>query len=419
MKIVKREHKYELRLQLVKSSYAIGLKPTARLFKCSIWTVRKWRRRYAEQGISGLSEISRRPHRIPNKCSLEFEKYIVLLRKQTKNRYGSRKLIERFDITEYGKGCIQRIIRDHGPGRKRKKYHKKRHFLWSTKRLYKAFEKLQVDVKVLTDIATYWPQFLKNQQEYPRYEVTARDVKTGATFVALMKRNTQENTGAFMELVGKHLSASGFDVSKITIQTDNGSEFNGGGKKHTGLTYFEQVVVEKAGMQLCRIPPASPTFNSDVETFHRLIEEEFYDLEHYTDLADMKRKEYTYMVDFNYVRKNRNKDNQTPWEILRQEYPNAPGNSLAFPVLLIDEDKPDMLSVRYHQRHISRNVGHLFNTSGEHDLSGPHIHHKQSMHNTAGKYRYQRINRVKAGISLSVFCQNTGGYCEPQYSRSG
>lgn len=387
MKIVKTSHKYELRLQLVKSSYAIGLKPTARLFKCSIWTVRKWRRRYERSGISGLQEISRKPYHMPNKCSPEFEKYIIGLRKQTKNRYGSRKLIERFSITEHGKGCIQRIIKEYGLRRKLKTYHKKRHFLWSTKRLYKAFEKIQVDVKVLTDIATYWPQFLKNQYDYPRYEVTARCVKTGATFVALMKRNTQENTGKFMAMLGKHLTNHGFDLHKITIQTDNGSEFNGGGKKRHGLTYFESVVVEEFGMQLRRIPPASPTFNSDVETFHRLVEDEFYSIEQYEDLEDMKRKEYTYMVDFNYVRKNRNKGNQTPWEILSQEYPKAPKGSLIFPVVLIDEGKPDMLRARY-KRHISRNAGYLFNSSGEHDVSGPHKDHKQSMHFLAEQRRY-------------------------------
>jgi len=320
---------------------------------------------------------------MPNKCRAEFEEYIINLRKQTKNRYGSRKLIERFDITEQGKGCIQRIIKEHGLRRRLKKYHKKRHFLWSTKKLYKAFEKIQVDVKVLTDIATYWPQFLKNQHEYPRYEVTARCVKTGATFVALMKRNTQENTGKFMTMLGKHLSEHGFELGKITIQTDNGSEFNGGGKKRTGLTYFESIVVDKLGMQLSHIPPASPTFNSDVETFHRLVEDEFYALEQYEDLEDMKRKEYTYMVDFNYVRRNRNKGNQTPWEILSQEYPKAPRDSLIFPVVLIDEGKPDMLTFRYskskYKRNISGNTGYLSYTSRGHDVSGPHIEQKISM----------------------------------------
>ncbi|GBR76439.1 hypothetical protein NO2_0982, partial [Candidatus Termititenax persephonae] len=55
------------------------------------------------------------------------------------------------------------------------------------------------------------------------------------------------------------------------------------------------------------------------------------------DLEDMRRKEYTYMLDFNYLRKNRNKDNQTPWEILRQDCPGAEVNALNFPVVLIED----------------------------------------------------------------------------------
>ncbi len=387
MKIVKRENKYELRLQLVKSSFEIGIKPTARLFQCSVRTVRKWRRRYDLNGISGLTEVSRKPHTMPNKCSPEFEQYIIDLRKQTKNRYGGRKLIERFSITEHGKGCIQRIVHDHGLKRKMRTAKKKKHFLWSTKKLYKAFEKIQVDVKVLTDISTYWPQFLNNYHDYPRYEVTARCCKTGATFVALMKRNTQANTGAFMNLLGEHLKKHGFDLSKITIQTDNGSEFNAGGKKHVGLTYFESIVAEKYGMQLSRIPPAAPTFNSDVETFHRLVEDEFYSLEQYENLEDLKKKLFTHMIDFNYVRKNRNKANQTPWEILKQDLPNTPRNALIFPVVLVDEDQPALIRASI-QRNISRNTGYAFSTHGGHHVSGPHIQQKISLHYQVNLSRY-------------------------------
>ncbi|GBR75284.1 putative integrase, partial [Candidatus Termititenax aidoneus] len=315
--------KYTYRLGLAHSSYKLGIKPAARLFKCTVKTVRKWRRRYEQQGASGLQELSRRPHKMPNRCPADFEEKVLALRRTTRNRYGAEKLIERFAIKEYGKSCLKRIIREHGLKRERKTRVKKRKHLWSVKRLYKAFEKIQVDVKVLTDIGNYWPQYLRHRESYPRYEVTARDVKTGAAFVGLMKRNNQTNTATFIYLLGEHLKAQGFELSKITIQTDNGMEFNAGGQRHSGKTGFARMVTDHWGMQLKHIPPAAPTFNSDVETFHRLVEDEFYSIEQHEDLEDMRRKEYTYMLDFNYLRKNRNKDNQTPWEILRQDCPGA------------------------------------------------------------------------------------------------
>jgi hypothetical protein len=371
--------KYTYRLEIAHSSYKLGLKPTARLFKCTVKTVRKWRRRYEQSGVSGLHEQSRRPHNMPNKCPADFENKILALRRKTRNRYGAEKLMERFGIKEYGRSCLKRIIRQYGLKRERKTRTKKRRYLWSVKRLYKAFEKIQVDVKVLTDIANYWPQYLKHKEAYPRYEVTARDVKTGATFVGLMKRNNQTNTATFIYLLGEHLKAQGFDLSKITIQTDNGMEFNAGGGKHSGKTGFARMVTEYWGMGLRHIPPASPTYNSDVETFHRLVEDEFYSMEQHADIEDMQRKEYTYMLDFNYLRKNRNKDNQTPWEILKQDYLEAGVNALNFPVVLMEDH--NLKAIRaFSALHNSEASGYLSSTSRGYHLSCPHIEQKKSTH---------------------------------------
>jgi helix-turn-helix protein len=51
---------YNHRLRLVQSARQIGVKPTARLFITTVPTVRKWLRRYQQQGPSGLCEHSQR-----------------------------------------------------------------------------------------------------------------------------------------------------------------------------------------------------------------------------------------------------------------------------------------------------------------------------------------------------------------------
>lgn len=56
---------YNHRLRLVESVKEYGIKPTARRFATSTLTVRKWWRRYQQQGPSGLKEHSRAPHRHP------------------------------------------------------------------------------------------------------------------------------------------------------------------------------------------------------------------------------------------------------------------------------------------------------------------------------------------------------------------
>ena len=48
---------YNHRWRLVQSARQRGLKPTARLFQTTVPTVRKWLRRYQQQGPRGLLEL--------------------------------------------------------------------------------------------------------------------------------------------------------------------------------------------------------------------------------------------------------------------------------------------------------------------------------------------------------------------------
>jgi hypothetical protein len=58
---------YNHRLRLVQSARQQGIKPTARLFQTTVPTVRKWLRRYQQQGPRGLIEVSRAPITNPAK----------------------------------------------------------------------------------------------------------------------------------------------------------------------------------------------------------------------------------------------------------------------------------------------------------------------------------------------------------------
>ena len=330
---MKARGKFQIRLEMSIYASRFGIQPAARVFKTTNKTVRKWLQRFNAKGLSGLEEQSRRPKHSPNKCSQSFEQKIIALRIQTKNKYGARKLIERFGL-EKGKKCIQRIINQHGLAVSRKKKYEKQNNLRSVKRLYKAFEKLQVDVKELRDIANYWPQMTR--KGLPRYEITARDVKTGATFVCLAKRNDSINASAFLAYVLRHLSDCGFDVKGMEIQADNGAEFFACGKSKYNATPFEKVI-SKYGCRVSRIPPRSPTFNSDVETFHRLGEDEFWAIEQFEDKRDLRQQLYTYLLDFNYRRKNSYKENKTPWELFQEDYPSHSTQVLNLAPVVMDD----------------------------------------------------------------------------------
>jgi len=325
--------RYSLRCEIVSLAKKQGNKAAARFFKTTVKTVRKWVNRYKEQGYTGLKELSRAPHKQWKKCEPEFETKVIKLRKKTKNKFGAGTLQERFGL-ERSVTCINRIIQENPElRRKRKTKTDKRNELWATKKLMKAFECVQIDVKELMDIANYYVQQWRHP-DMPKYEITARCVKTGATFVCLADTKEAINIASFTAMLLQHLKNHGFDVKKIAVQTDNGTEFHNL-KLESEPSLFEKVA-NHFQVKQNRIPPASPTFNSDVETFHRLGEDEFYAIERFKDAEDLYQQLYTYMIDFNYLRTNSYKDKKTPVQLLKEDYPKINENILNFPIVKID-----------------------------------------------------------------------------------
>jgi hypothetical protein len=85
-----------------------------------------------------------------------------------------------------------------------------------------------------------------------------------------------------------------------------------------------------------RIPPAAHTYQSDVETVHRLEEDEFFDLEDFTSRGDFLAKAHTYQLYFNLARLNSHKDRQAPWQIIERIAPRSPLQLCLLPPVFLD-----------------------------------------------------------------------------------
>ena len=90
------------------------------------------------------------------------------------------------------------------------------------------------------------------------------------------------------------------------------------------------------GSQHVRIPPAAHTYQSDVETVHRLIEDEFYDLETFPSRAQFLAKASLYQLYFNLVRPNSHKGGRSPWQIIQQLDPRLPLDLCLLPPTFLD-----------------------------------------------------------------------------------
>lgn len=173
--------------------------------------------------------------------------------------------------------------------------------------------------------------------------MAARDVTTGLCFVAFAHEISMLHSVIFAELVIAHPVSCGFDLSKTTWQSDNGSEFVGSWQS-SGPSAFIRLIESVPGQRHKAIPPGAHRFQSDqerpgpgVETFHSLEETELFEVESFTSREDFLAKAAAYMVYFNAVRKNSGKEMKTPLELIREKHPGTWRELTLFRPLLLDE----------------------------------------------------------------------------------
>lgn len=311
---------YNHRLRLVESAKQRGIKPTARLFSTTTSTVRKWLRRFQQHGPSGLCERSRARHRQAHKTPAAREARLVELRK-TLPTFGARRLIREFDL-RIGHNALERIWHAHGLIEKRRRKYQRKQDLARIKAFWALFQQISADTKDLDDIPRYWRQ--AQQLGLPTVQYTAREVRSGLLFWAFAQARSASASALFAARIQQHLDRYGISLRDLVWQTDNGGEFKGDFPKALGDS------------QHVRIPPAAHTYQSDVETVHRLEEDEFFDLEDFSSRGEFLAKVHTYQLYFNLVRPNSHKENQSPWQIIERLAPRSPLQLCLLPPIFLD-----------------------------------------------------------------------------------
>lgn len=323
---------YNIRLKIAQYACAHGIKPAARYFGCSRNTVRKWARRYKQEGLRALKNKSRKPFNSPNKIPPHEEQYIVDLRNRLV-KIGPLRMKYEFDVNR-SVTTIYRVIKQKCKPVQRWKKPKKKNDLREQKAKLRIFEKIQIDIKDLCDIPNYWT-YMK-LLKLPRYQFTARDVRSGALFYSFGHSKDGINASTFCAYLLEHLKKHGIDISKSGVQTDNDGAFVGNWRANSSAP-FKYIVEEIYKAVHNRIPPSSPTYNSDVETSHARIEEEFYDIEEMPSKKVLLDKALTYQLYFNLVRPNRHKDLKSPLKIIEEQLGPVDPYLLILPPIVLDE----------------------------------------------------------------------------------
>jgi len=330
---------FDLRRRVVDYAREHGVKPAAREFATTPKTVRKWLGRYRQERLAGLNELPRIPLTCPHKTKPHVERRIVALRKAF-SFMGAKRLKFMFGLKPSHQ-AIARILREHGLVLKRRKKHRRKKDLREVKKHWKLFGQFSVDTKDLKDIPHYWPQM--KGLDLPRYQFTAREVRSGLMFLGYARENTASNACLFGEILAAHFKACGLDLKAMRFQTDNGHEFIGGRRQDGSRDGFG-AVVEGFGAVHKRIPVKAWSYNSDVETVHATIENEFFDLENFDSPKDFLGRVATYQRWYDLLRPNMNKDHQSPWQIIQKLRPSCDPNLLGLPPLMLDWLAPDYIT---------------------------------------------------------------------------
>ena len=264
---------YNHRLRLVECARQRGIKPTARLFPTTVPTVRKWLRRFQKHGLRGLIHSPGLRIITRTKPCPDIEQLGSAA--QQLFTFGARRLIREFDLP-VSHGALERIWRVHGLLRKRRRKYQRKQDLAHIKA--RVFQQITADTKDLDDIPRYWPQAQRLQ--LPVIQYTARDVRTGLLFWSFAQPAPPPPVPC---LPPASSSISTATASRCATWS---------GKPTTVVSSLAVTIVGVTTVsrplgdsQHVRIPPAAHTFQSDVETVHRLDEDEFFDLESFSNRA--------------------------------------------------------------------------------------------------------------------------------------
>ena len=339
------------RLRVVTTYQESGsIRETARRWHTSRQIVRKWIRRYEAEGLSGLEDRSRRPHKSPRQTPPHIEDQV--LEAWQKTRYGRHRLA--LYLRAHGlclsPHTIRHIFRRRRPPQKRKCRKPLYPPMWAWDQ-DQPFSLLQTDVKDIRDkqaLGTERTTHLRRQR-LPRYQWTACDAGTRLRFLAYSHRLNRTNGTAFMVLVLMWLRAHDVQAN-LSFQTDWGQEF--AGHNPTTIAKLSSRYLHPLRADLRRYPLGRKGYNGRVERSHRTDDEEFYRpyLLHAKDTTHLLTLALHWLYFYNVIRPHFGKgmNRKPPLEVLNHLGYNGPATVAAMPPILLDEIST-ALAVACHQ----------------------------------------------------------------------
>jgi transposase InsO family protein len=293
------EAKKELRVRFkfIVLDYAkhAGVTKACREFEVPRSSFYCWKKRYDEEGYSGLYPKKPTPKSHPRMTPPAVVEQILNIRKEY--QLGPQRIkyyLERYHGIDISESTIYRVLRANGVNHLPKTASRR---AIHTKRYAKSVpgHHVQVDVKFLK---------LKDAagKSVRRYQYTAIDDATRIRALQIYGKHNQDCAIKFIDHVIEK-----FPFRINMIRTDRGHEFQARFHFH----------VEDLGIQHVYIKPRSPQLNGKVERSHLTDQKEFYQLLTYTGDVDLNSKLEAWESFYNYDRPHMSHDGNTPYEVMK------------------------------------------------------------------------------------------------------
>lgn len=275
----------QVRTEMAILAETIGILPTARKYEIDWRTVKKWYTRWKHGDL--LEDQSKRPHHIPRKM----EPYWIMLIVDKAQQEILRLSIQRARVSKpirisaawlkktyripYTEKTILKVLHMHNLKvvKRQKPKRNTDDTVFKRKQLLDPWYYWQVDIKELRDIHGY--AYWISRLQFPKYQITARDIRTGTLFIGFLYQKSATNSALFIDTLLAHLRTCGIDTKQVHIQTDHGSEFVTP-MNCDHASPFTVMAMMKYGATHTVIPIGQKNWQADVESSHRLIEDEFY-----------------------------------------------------------------------------------------------------------------------------------------------
>ncbi len=301
--------------------------------------MRRWVRRFQQQGEAGLADRSRRPSRSPHQTPKAVEERVIKLRQKTGfGRERLSRLLWQRERIALSANTIRHILRRHELGRPRKKRKVcyPAHWAWQTQQ---PFSLAQVDVKEIRDEAILGPGRVHHltQAKLPRSQWTFLEGRTRLRFLAFSHQNNSINALCFAGLVLFWLRAHGIK-QKLQGQTDWGSKW--GGESLQRIERLNRRFFQPLGAELVRFPLGRKGYNGRVERSHCTDDKEFYLLTIHDKRELVKRAaQWVYNVERPHTGKGMG--GVSPWRKLRELGVQVPKEFAVLPPIVLDSISTD------------------------------------------------------------------------------